>query len=223
MDPGGGDRRELGDGTEVLIRPVLPSDRDELLAGFLALSPESRRRRFFDSDHELDEGDLDYLTQPDQVDHVAIGALREVDGVQHGVAIGRYIRDPIDPDVAEVAVTVQDDEQGHGIGTLLVWELAHIAARNGIKKLVSYALWENKAMIELLVSHGGHAVAAEPGVARIDLDLTGLPEYTPSVVTPRRGRGSGGGASWRTSLGPPRAREPRDPGHPGGGARRHRR
>lgn len=218
----GAERRMLGDGTVVLIRPVLPSDRDELLAGFLALSPESRRRRFFDADHELDEGDLDYLTQPDQVDHVAIGALREEDGAQHGVAIGRYIRDPTDPDIAEVAVTVQDDEQGHGIGTLLVWELATIAARNGIKKLVSYVLWENESMIDLLVSHGGHATPAEPGVARIELDLTGLAEYTPAAASSRRGRGSSGGHPWRTSLELPRGRAPRGPGPRGEGARRLR-
>jgi GNAT superfamily N-acetyltransferase len=196
MDQVGGDRRVLADGTQVLIRPLLPSDRAELAAGFVKLSAESRRRRFFDSDHELDDDDLDYLTHPDQVDHVAIAALRDDGDGAHGVAVGRYIRDPLDRDVAEVAVTVQDDEQGHGIGTLLVWELASIAAGHGVKKLVSYALWVNESLIDLLVSHGGHAVPSEPGIARVDLDLTGLPGYVPTEETsaergPRRGRRGG--------------------------------
>lgn len=167
-------RKVLRDGTTVLVRPVVPSDRAHLVSGFAILSPESKRTRFFTDANELDESEIRYLTEVDQEDHVALAVFREDGDEQRGVAVGRYVRDPEEPEAAELAITVLDEEQGHGIGTMLVWELAWIAANRGIERLVSYVMWENDAMIELLVDHGATTRPAEPGIARVELDISSL-------------------------------------------------
>ena len=41
------ERHVLKDGTNVVLRPIQPGDRDELKRGFEHLSSESRYRRFF--------------------------------------------------------------------------------------------------------------------------------------------------------------------------------
>jgi len=65
----------LADGSRVLIRPIAPEDRDELVAGFERLSAESRYRRFFGPMVRLSERDLDRLTQVDHHDHEALVAI----------------------------------------------------------------------------------------------------------------------------------------------------
>lgn len=165
------ERAVLDDGTVVWVRAVRPADRDQIEAGLALLSAESRRRRFFTTAPELRADQLDYLSCPDQHAHVAIGAECEVDGRRVGVGVGRYIRLPERPDTAEVAITVLDEYQGRGIGTLLLRTLAEMAAEDGVRRLVTYVLWANETMISMLVAHGGHLAPDEPGVARIELDL----------------------------------------------------
>jgi hypothetical protein len=112
-------RHLLADGEEVEIRPLRYGDRFELSAAFTRLAPESRRSRFFDAHDQLTPDELEYLTNIDYRDHFACVALLPGRFVPHGVGVGRYVRDPSDPAVAEVAVVVTDDGQRRGIGTLL--------------------------------------------------------------------------------------------------------
>ena len=88
-----------------------------------------------------------------------------------GVGVARYVREADDPTVAEVAVTVLDAYQRRGIGTLLTRTLGEVAAENGIRSFVNYVQWENAAAIELLTDEESRITPAEPGVARIEVDL----------------------------------------------------
>jgi ribosomal protein S18 acetylase RimI-like enzyme len=165
-------RREvLSDGQPVLIRPLLYGDRFELAAGFTELSPRSRRHRFFNAPEELDEADLEYLTNLDYRDHFACVAVLEDPPVPKGVGVARYVREDDHPTVAEVAVTVLDAYQHRGIGTLLTRTLGQVAAHNGIRSFVNYVQWENAAAIELLTDTESRITPAEPGIARIEIDL----------------------------------------------------
>ncbi len=176
-------RHELPDGQEVLVRPLLYSDRSKLAAGFAALSRRSRRLRFFDAPPELDSDDLEYLTNIDYEDHFACVALLPDDPTPEGaglgtvrgtgVGVGRYIREEDDPTVAEVAVTVVDEYQRRGIGTLLTRTLSDVAVGKGITTFVNYVQWENRGAIDRLVAEGARVAPSEPGVARIELDLPG--------------------------------------------------
>jgi GNAT superfamily N-acetyltransferase len=162
---------ELADGSRVLVRPIVPSDRAQLEAGYRTLSPRSRHTRFFAPPSELSDADLDYLTQLDYRNHCALGAFMLDEPGTPGVAVARYVRDPDDPSSAEVAVTVLDDYQRRGIGTLLTWLLASEAAARGVRTFMHFVQWENDDMIELLREKGARITADEPGVARIEFDL----------------------------------------------------
>jgi len=161
----------LADGGRVLVRPVVPSDRDELAAGYRRLSSRSRHTRFFLPPDELDDDDLDYLTVLDYRNHYAVCAFLLDEPGRPGVAVARYVRDAAEPSQAEVAITVLDDHQRRGIGTLLMHRLAEVAVTHDIETFVQYVRWDNDDMIGLLQAQGATVDPDEPGVARLELML----------------------------------------------------
>jgi len=137
--------RRLPDGTLIEIRPLGPGDREALREGFERLSPETRYRRFFGPMVELSERDLDYLTEIDHHDHEALVAFDARSG--EGVGVARYVR--IAPAVAEPAVTVTDDWQGRGVGTMLLLELARRAREEGVWRFEAPVLAGNADAIRV--------------------------------------------------------------------------
>ncbi|MGV3758284.1 MAG: GNAT family N-acetyltransferase [Actinomycetota bacterium] len=163
----------LADGQPLLVRPLVSGDRYELAAGFAELSLRSRQLRFFQPPEALDPEDLDYLTNLDYRQHFALAAFLLGGPTPAGVGVARYLRDPSDPEVAEVAVTVLDEHQGRGIGTILTRELGEVAAARGIRRFVSFLRGDNRLAIELLAQEGARVTWDEPGIARIELDVPG--------------------------------------------------
>jgi len=143
---------ELRDGSRVKVRPVRKADAALLLRGFQRLSEESRYRRFLCSMPELSEAMVRYLTDVDHHDHEAIVALDPETG--EGVGVARYVRDRDRPERAEAAVTVIDDWQGRGLGTLLLELLAVRAREEGIGRFTALMLASNDDMMQLLESLG---------------------------------------------------------------------
>jgi GNAT superfamily N-acetyltransferase len=138
----------LRDGSHVRIRQGHRSDRERLLRGFERLSPESRYRRFLAPTRELSESTVRYLTEIDHHDHEAMIALDEKTG--EGIGVARYVRDPDRPDTAEVAVTVIDDWQARGVGTLLLEVISGRARAEGITHFTALILAANKEIMDLL-------------------------------------------------------------------------
>jgi magnesium-transporting ATPase (P-type)/GNAT superfamily N-acetyltransferase len=138
----------LRDGSHVRIRQGHRSDRDLLRRGFERLSPESRYRRFLAPMQELTESTVRYLTEIDHQHHEAMIALDDQTG--EGIGVARYVRDPDHPDVAEVAVTVIDDWQGRGLGTLLLEVISARARQEGITRFTALMLATNQEMMDLL-------------------------------------------------------------------------
>lgn len=138
----------LRDGSHVRVRQGHRSDRDLLLRGFERLSPESRYRRFLAPMPELTEGMVRYLTEIDHHDHEALIALDEETG--EGIGVARYVRDQDRPEVAEVAVTVIDDWQGRGLGTLLLEVISARAREEGVTTFTALMLATNEEMMDLL-------------------------------------------------------------------------
>jgi len=166
-----GSVHELADHTHVLVRPLLHSDRHELAIGYEHLSAEARRLRFFSAPARLSDADLEYLTNLDYHDHFAWAAFAIDEPGQPGIGVARYIRDPTHPSHAEVAVTVLDDYQHRGLGTLLLEMLADHARRNGITTFVSHILWDNREILETLAAAGARIEPEEPGVARVAIEI----------------------------------------------------
>lgn len=164
---------ELGlrDGSRVLLRPVVPGDRAKLVGAFERLSPESRYRRFMAPIDELTPEMLREATEVDYADHFAWVALAQEEAGEPIVGLARYARLPEEPDVAEPAVTVVDDHQGRGLGTLLLEGLGAVALENGIERFRGYALEENRPVLELLRGMGAKAEHDSPGVVRVEVDL----------------------------------------------------
>ena len=138
----------LRDGSRVRIRRLRHSNGQLLLRGFRRLTPQSRYRRFLALTPNLSEGTVRYLVESD---HRNQEALIAVDAqCNEGVGVARYVRDPARPDAAEVAVTVVDDWQGRGLGTLLLEGITMRAREEGVDTLTALMLVENGQMMDLL-------------------------------------------------------------------------
>lgn len=161
----------LRDGSRTLVRPIRPEDKQRLADGLRRLSPESRYLRFHMAVDHLSEQQLRYLTEVDGVNHVAWAALDPDDPAAPGMGVARYVRLRDEPSVAEAAVTVLDEWQGRGLGTLLLHVLSISAVHRGIRTFRNYVLAENTAMLEIFEQLGGVRVYEGGGVFRIDVDL----------------------------------------------------
>lgn len=162
----------LRDGTEVVIRTVRPEDKALLRDGFERLSPEGRYLRFHGVKTELTDAELRYLTEVDGVRHVAVGAVRIDGDGEHGLGIGRLVQLSHEPGVAEAAITVLDEVQGKGLGTLLFQRLIAAAAERGVERIRCLVLGSNHAMQEMLRGLATDSVVrVESGVVTIDIPL----------------------------------------------------
>jgi GNAT superfamily N-acetyltransferase len=145
---------ELSDGQRVHLRLMRPSDKEMLLEGFERLSPDSRYARFMAPKSKLTESELRYLTEVDGVDHFAMGAIRRhLVSKDEGVGIARFVRLQEKRDTAEPAVTVSDDYQGKGLGSVLLQRLIEAAWERDVRWFVTELLADNTAsrrMIEAL-------------------------------------------------------------------------
>lgn len=150
------------DGTEILVRQVCPDDKGLLREGMSALSDESRRFRFLHSVAGLTDDMLRKFTDVDHTDHEAVVAFDVTGEEKIPAGIARYIRNEGSEATAEVAVTIMDDYQGRGLGTLLLAILARLAIGAGIEEFTAHVLTENVRMLEVFDELGAITVR-EPG------------------------------------------------------------
>ncbi|MFM2076231.1 MAG: hypothetical protein RJA49_121 [Actinomycetota bacterium] len=173
----------LRDGGRILVRPLQPTDREELAAGYEELSPSARRLRFFNPPEHLSGASLDRLVELDGRDHFALVAQAIDEPGQPGVGVARFGRDPHDPSTAEAAVTVRESHGNRGIGTVLLLALVDAALARGISKFTASVMWENQALLDGLRAYGAVVKPAEPGVAAVTVALpNGVKEYQGSVL-----------------------------------------
>jgi GNAT superfamily N-acetyltransferase len=160
----------LRDGSRVRVRQGHSSDRELLLRGFERLSPESRYRRFLVPMSELTEDMVRYLTEIDHHNHEAMIALDASSG--EGIGVARYVRDHRRPEAAEVAVTVIDDWQGRGLGTLLLDVISARAREEGITTFTAVMLATNDEMMDLFKRLDPvRIVDREAGVVEIEVPI----------------------------------------------------
>ncbi len=122
------------------------------------MGPESRQLRFFGPVIRLTGDQLTYLTDVDHHDHEALVAIDAASG--DGIGVARFVR--VADDVAEPAVSVVDDWQGRGVGSLLLDELADRAREEGFAFFAAPVLAQNETAITLL-SRLGDATTTNNG------------------------------------------------------------
>jgi RimJ/RimL family protein N-acetyltransferase len=164
-------KTKLRDGTRILIRPLQPDDRADLIHGFEKLSMDSRRFRFLTPIHKLSKYQLSSLIEVDQLKHVAIGVKDIGRPGKPGIAIGRFVRLEEEPHTAEFAVTVIDEYQNRGLGTLLIELLMKEAHQRGIEILRGFLLDDNRTMIRLLEHFGARMKRESGNMLQADLPV----------------------------------------------------
>lgn len=163
----------LRDGSRVRIRRLRHSDGQLLLRGFRRLTPESRYRRFLAPTLNLSEGTVRYLVEIDHRNHEALIAVDE--RCNEGVGVARYVRDPARPDAAEVAVSVVDDWQGRGLGTLLLEGITMRAREEGVDTFTALLLAGNREMMDLLGRLGAvRVVDRAAGIVEVEVHLPAI-------------------------------------------------
>lgn len=167
------------DGGVVRLRPVGKDDGPALHEMCDRSSDRSLYLRFFSANRRVADGYLTSLASDSDDDRYSL----VVESAGRVVAVAGWER--LGPDTAEVALLVEDEQQGRGLGTLLVEELAEHARGVGITGFVADSLVENRQMFEVFTRSGlrGRPVT-DAGVLHWEL-ATDLDEKAMALVDDR--------------------------------------
>lgn len=139
----------LDDGTQIIFRPMHPTDEPGVKDLFYALSQETIYYRFMSRIRQLPKKEIKNFVYINHRSDVAIvAAIPEAHGDEI-IGIGRYYLDE-KTNQAEIAFVVRDNWQNKGIGTFLLTRLLTTARGNGIQGFTAEVLRENKAMQKVL-------------------------------------------------------------------------
>ncbi|MDG1265695.1 MAG: GNAT family N-acetyltransferase [Ilumatobacter sp.] len=167
----------LGDGSTAFIRPLVPSDQDDLLAFHQRQSHESVYRRYFSPKPSLSATELKHFTTVNMIDRAALTV--EI----HDEFVGwcSYERWP-GRDEAEAAFMVDDAYYGLGIATLMLEHLAAIARTNGIERFTAEVLSDNRGMLAVFAKAGWPLQRRfDSGVVDLDWELATTDEFIDTV------------------------------------------
>jgi acetyltransferase len=157
-------------GFDFCVRPIKPSDI-ELYPEFLArISPDDIRLRFLAPRKNFPDEMLKRLTQLDYDRDMAFVALNKKTGALAGV--GRLSGDP-DRVVAEYALVVRTDLQGHGLGWALLRHMIDYARAEGFGRIEGIVLTENDTMLTMCREFGFSVMhdRDRPGLSKVELAL----------------------------------------------------
>jgi CRP-like cAMP-binding protein len=158
---------QVRDGTELLLRPVLPGDSERAVHGHVEFSSETLYRRFM-SPRVPSPALMDYLFEVDYVDHF-VWVMCDEDG--YPVADARFVREDDDPILAEIAFIVADDYQGKGVGSFLFAALAVAARVDGVEKFCGRMLSDNLPMRTIMDHYGAFWERDDVGVVSTVIDV----------------------------------------------------
>lgn len=150
----------LNDGTELVLRSILPTDIPATRDLFYALSQETIYYRF--------RSRMKYIPSKEIRNSVFVKHGKDVSLVvtlpngnrESILAIGRYYLDE-KTNFAEVAFVVHDDWQSKGIGSFMLKQLIIIARHNGIYGFTAEVLAANRAM-QIVFNKSGQKVTSKP-------------------------------------------------------------
>jgi GNAT superfamily N-acetyltransferase len=137
----------------ITIRPIRLTDADMEAEFVRRLSPKTKHFRFLGGLKELTPKMLRAFCDVDYSHSMAFVATASENGAETEIGVSRYAPNA-NEDVREMAVTVADDWQHRGIGTMLTEKLIEFARDHGVKKLYSVDLADNTSMRQLAKEFG---------------------------------------------------------------------
>ena len=160
------------DGESVLFRHVRPEDKPLFVEGLKKLSAGSIYNRFMAVKSRFSDMELRYLTEVDQVDHLAIVGIKE----EELVAVSRIARYADRPEAMDFGLIIADCEQGKGIGRALLTRSAFAAQERGAEFFCGQMFASNSAMFHLVDTFLAPADWILDGsVASFEIELSRLP------------------------------------------------
>lgn len=166
----------MKDGEHVTIRPIRPEDEPMVIDFHKKLSERSVYLRYFQPLKLTQRTAHERLTRICFIDYDREMALiverKKADGVNEIIAVCRLSKMHGRPE-AELAALVQDEFQGKGLGVELYRRLILVARYQGLKKVHSDMLGENKLMQHLCKKLNFHlsAPALEDNLVLAELEL----------------------------------------------------
>ena len=160
----------LRDGSTASLRVSTQADRENLRVFFSEVSPETLRRRFLSvSPPSVQLLDV-FCDSSDPSKALTLVVTRRHGSTEEVVAAGSYMS--LGDNTAEVAMAVDDELQGKGIGSQLLERLSVIAVRNGFVKFRALTQTDNRKMIDVF-RHSGFEVSErlDGGFVEIAFDV----------------------------------------------------
>ena len=139
----------LRDGSTVRVRVMRAADEPGLLALLQSLSEESRWLRFYSS---ASGSALATEARREATLDQTFGLLAFSGAEERVVGHAFYV--VVDEHRAEVAFTIANDFQGRGLGTMLLGQLAEVAAANGIQMFEAEVVAANHKMLHVFRASG---------------------------------------------------------------------
>lgn len=159
----------LRDGSTVRIRPARRADATRVEDYLVSLSPETRRLRFWSAAVNVREFAAK-IVDVDYEDHLTLLVLH---GGAEGTMIGGAQYSRMDGGRAEIGLSVNDEWQAKGIGSILLGQLAQAAVAQGIAIFVAEVLPENHAMINVFRASGFPvSIRATPGSIEVEFPIS---------------------------------------------------
>lgn len=153
---------DMPDGTKVAIRPGGRADAARVLAMHERCGAESRRRRYLGAEPPKAPTLARLLNRRHGHAMVVESPTGDV------VALGNLMWDG---DVAEVAVLVQDDWQGRGLGGELLRRLVDLARESGTESVYAVCHAGNRPLIRAMRTLGAEITEISEGTAWLTLPL----------------------------------------------------
>ena len=165
-------------GENLVLRPIRLGDASQHLAFLGAIDPEDLRMRLHSGRRVLLPGELAHLTGLDTAREAAFVAVR-TETVELDETLG-VVRAAWDAkrEAADLGMLVRSDQQGRGLGELLLAKMIDYLRSRGIRRVVASVLSENRGMRNLAAAQGfrpdGQTHGSDP--LRFIRDLCAHPE-----------------------------------------------
>ncbi|MGF1754490.1 bifunctional acetate--CoA ligase family protein/GNAT family N-acetyltransferase [Vibrio makurazakiensis] len=161
----------IKDGSDVLLRPILPED-EPLHSDFIQnVSKEDLYKRFFSDVGEFNHEALANFTQIDFDREIAFVAVREELGEDAIIGVSRALINPENTD-AEFAILIRSDLKGAGLGRILMQKVIDYCNKKQTQQISGMTMPTNRGMLTLAQKLGFELdVSFEDGTADMRLKL----------------------------------------------------